>query len=132
MQEIYVQGALKPAGHYAPAVTMGDYIFISGQLPIDPLTGEKCGRTLAEQAKKVFENFSAVLDAAGVSKDQVVKTTLFIPDVAFWKDINGLYAMYFGDHHPSRSIVPTRELHHGCLLEMEGIACKSTGSKEKV
>ncbi|MFC2116069.1 RidA family protein, partial [Bacteroidota bacterium] len=94
----------------------------SGQLPIDPLTGEKNAGPIEEQTMQVLKNISAVLDASGSSLDQVLKVTIFISDISLWGKVNEVYAEVFGDHRPARAVVPCRDLHFGFNLEVEAIA----------
>jgi 2-iminobutanoate/2-iminopropanoate deaminase len=116
-------GALPPGGHYTPAVASGGLVFTSGQLPILP----DGSRALAEagfeaQARQTFANLLAVLAAAGCGPKDVLKTTIFLSDIADWPACNTLYAEIFGDHRPARSIVPVAPLHFGYRIEMEAIA----------
>ncbi|CAM5208208.1 2-iminobutanoate/2-iminopropanoate deaminase OS=Ureibacillus acetophenoni OX=614649 GN=SAMN05877842_11496 PE=3 SV=1 [Ureibacillus acetophenoni] len=122
MKFISIPGAKPNAGHYSAATRKGDFLFISGQLPINPLTGEKCEGDIVAQTKQVFSNLDLVLEAAGTSKEEVMKVTVFISDISLWDRVNELYRQYFGDHKPARSIVPTKELHFGFQIELEAIA----------
>lgn len=122
MERILVPGALPPKGHYSPAVRDGDHIYVSGQLPIDQVTGEHCSGTIKEQARLALDNFNNVLKAAGAQKSDVVKMVVFITDIALWDEVNEIYSEFFGDHYPARSIVPTGPLHYGFKIEIEGIA----------
>lgn len=124
MKYISINGAKPNAGHYSPAVQKGNLIFISGQLPVDLFTGEKCQGDITAQTKQVFANLDHVLEAAGANKEDIMKTTVFIADISLWDTVNSLYKQYFGDHKPARSIVPTNELHHGFAIELEAIAYK--------
>jgi 2-iminobutanoate/2-iminopropanoate deaminase len=95
---------------------------VAGQLPIDPRTGELVSGGMEEQALQALRNLEAVVKAAGGSRKDVVKVTVYIPDIAQWGTVNRIYSKFFGDHKPARSVVPTRELHFGALLEVEAIA----------
>ena len=124
MQFIFIDGAKQPVGHYTPATQAGDTIYISGQLPINPYTGEKCNGGIKEQTLQVLQNLAALLQAAGANKNQVIKTTVYVADISLWGEVNSVYADYFGDHKPARTIVPTKDLHYGFLIEIDAIAYK--------
>jgi 2-iminobutanoate/2-iminopropanoate deaminase len=124
MQLISIDGAKQPAGHYSPATQAGSLICISGQLPINPYTGEKCTGGIKEQTQQVLQNIDAVLQGAGATKNDVMKTTVYVSDISLWDEVNAVYAGYFGSHRPARTIVPTRDLHYGFLIEIEAIAYK--------
>lgn len=122
MKSIFTTNAPTPAGHYSQAIVHNDLVFVSGILPITP-DGQKLSEAdLSTQAQQVFANLKAILETAGTSPDKVIKTTIFITDVSFWGAINALYAEFFGEHRPARSIVPIKDLHYGLLLELEAIA----------
>jgi 2-iminobutanoate/2-iminopropanoate deaminase len=97
-------------------------VYVSGQLPIEPQTGEKILDSIEAQTEQVMKNLKAILEAAGSSLSQVIKTTVYIADIQLWDRVNQVYARYFGEHRPARSVVPTRSLHHGFLIEMEAMA----------
>jgi len=122
MQIVFTPRAPKPAGHYAQAVIHGDLVYVSGQLAIDPQTGEKRIGSIEEQTELVLRNISAILKAANSGMDQVLKTTVYIADIALWERVNRVYADFFGEHRPARAVVPTRELHFGFQVEIEAIA----------
>lgn len=122
METIYVKNTLPVKGHYSPAIRDGDLLYISGQLPINQLTGEHCGGDIQDQAKQIFENFNNLLIAAGTQKNQVLKVVIYITDIQEWDLVNAAYEIFFGDHYPARSIVPVKPLHYGFKMEMEGIA----------
>ncbi len=123
MEFVEGKNIVPPAGHYSPAVKMGNIMWVSGQLPIHPKTGCIAEGGLEGQAKQVFANLEAILECAGMKKEDVMKTTVYIPDISLWGEINELYAEFFGSHKPSRSVVPTGNLHLGALLEMEAFVC---------
>lgn len=113
-----------PAGHYAQATIWNDLIFVSGQLPIHPVTKEKITGPIAEQTRQVLENVKAVVEAAGSDLTHVLKTTVYIADISLWDQVNAIYAAFFGEHKPARSVVPTKELHYGFLIEIEAVAVR--------
>ena len=125
MIEISTQNAPRPGGHYSQAIVHDNVVYVSGQLPIDPQSGQRGVGSIEEQTEQALKNLSAILQAAGSDVDQVVKTTVYVSDIALWDRVNAVYARFFGDHRPARAVVPTRELHFGCQVEIEAIAVVS-------
>lgn len=113
-----------PAGHYSQATEFNNLIFVSGQLAIDPATGEKKLGTIAEQTLLALENVKAIVEAAGRSLDSILKMTIYVSDISLWGQVNEVYSQFFGAHKPARAVVPSRELHYGFLIEIEAIAAK--------
>lgn len=109
-------------GPYSQGIVAGGMLFASGQVPINPATGELAGETIEEQAKQVFENLSQVLVASGAWFNDVVKTTVFLTDLANFGTVNEIYAEYFHNSYPARSCVQVGALPKGSLLEVELIA----------
>lgn len=122
MKLIQTHRAPTPAGHYSQAVVHNGTIYVAGQLPIDPETGEKVLGSIEEQTEQVLKNVAAILEAAGSGLDRVLKVTIYVSDIALWGGVNAVYAKFFGDHRPARAVVPTRELHHGFLIEADAVA----------
>lgn len=122
MQTVFTPNAPTPAGHYSQAIVHNGLVFISGILPITPEGKKLSEADLTTQTLQVFANLKAILEAAGTSPSKVLKTTIFITDVSLWGAVNALYAEFFGEHRPARSIVPIKDLHYGLLLELEAIA----------
>ena len=122
MEKIFIEGAKVPAGHYSPGVKTGNMIYVSGQLPIDPFTGEKSTGDIKEQTLRTLDNVRLVLESAGSCLEKIVKANIYIPDVAMWDEVNAVFKGYFGEHKPARVIIPTRELHYGLLIEIDAIA----------
>ena len=114
--------APQPAGHYSQAIVHGDTVYVSGQLPIDPRTGEKRTGAIEEQTRQALENVAAILKAAGSDLRRTVKVTVYISDMSLWPRVNAVYAEFFGAHRPARAVVPTRELHFGFQVEIEAVA----------
>lgn len=125
MIEISTPDAPGPAGHYSQAIVHGGMVYVSGQLPIDPRTGEKRVGSIEEQTEQALQNLAAILRAAGSDLDQVVKTTVYISDIQLWGRVNAVYSRFFGKHRPARAVVPTRELHFGFQIEIEAVAVVS-------
>lgn len=122
MDIIFTENAPAPAGHYSQALLHNGLIFVSGQLPLDPLTLQVPEGGIAPQARQVIANIKAILERAGSGLDKVLKSTIYIPDSSYWPDINRIYAECFGDHRPARAVIPCGDLHYGVLIEMEVIA----------
>ena len=119
---ISTSGAPAAIGPYSQGWTVGDLIFVSGQIPADPATGE-IPQGIAAQAERSCRNVAAVLEAAGASLEHVVKTTCFLADMKDFAAFNEVYARYFACK-PARSCVAARELPKGALCEIEAIAVK--------
>ena len=122
MKVISTPNAPKPAGHYSQAIVHNNLVYVSGQLPIDPTSGEKRIGSIEEQTEQALKNLSEILEAAGSSLNQVIKTTVYISDIELWDRVNAVYARFFGEHRPARAVVPTRNLHFGFQIEIEAIA----------
>jgi 2-iminobutanoate/2-iminopropanoate deaminase len=103
----------------------GGFIFTAGQLALDPASGKMVGETIEEQTRRVLENLKAVLEAAGSGMHKVVKTTVFITDLAHFARMNAVYTEYFAAPYPARSTVPTAALPLGGLVEIECVALAS-------
>ena len=122
MDTITTGDAPAPAGHYSQAVVHEGLVFVSGQLPLDPAPRAPNHGEGEEQVALALRNLAAILDAAGSGIDKVLRTTVYVSDIALWGRVNAAYAAFFGEHRPARSVVPTRELHFGCLVEIDAIA----------
>ncbi len=118
----FVEGLTSKGGHYSPGVIAGGMLYISGQLPIDPGTGKIAEGGIREQTKQALANVGRVLEAAGCRREDVVMCRVYISDMGNWDAVNEVYAEFFGAHKPARAVVPTRELHHGALVEIEATA----------
>jgi 2-iminobutanoate/2-iminopropanoate deaminase len=100
-------------------------VYVAGQLPVDPQTGEKRVGSIEEQTELALTNLAAILKAADSDLNQVVKTTVYVSDIELWGRVNEVYSKFFGEHRPARAVVPTRELHFGFQIEIEAIAAVS-------
>ncbi len=121
MKKISTEKAPAAIGPYSQAIVVGDFLFTSGQIPLNPQTGEMVGTTIEEQAEQVMKNLAAVLEAAGTSFDNAVKTTCFLAEMADFAVFNAVYAKYFTSR-PARSCVAVKTLPKGALVEVEVIA----------
>lgn len=123
MKEIIsTENAPSAIGPYSQAVKTGNMVFVSGQIPIDPATGEFVSNEVAEQTDQVLKNLSAVLEAAGSSLNNVVKTTVFLADMNDFAAMNEIYAEYFSDNKPARATVQAARLPRDARVEIECIA----------
>ena len=121
MNKISTDKAPAAIGPYSQAVTVGELVFTSGQIPIDPASGSITAEGITAQAEQVMKNLGAVLEAAGASFDSAVKTTCFLADMADFSAFNEVYARYFTGN-PARSCVAVKTLPRGVLVEVEVIA----------
>lgn len=108
-------------GPYSQAVMTGNLLFTSGQLPIDPATGKMVEGTVADRAHQAIKNLSAVIEAAGGSLEDVVKTTVFLADIGDFQEVNGVYAEYFSSPFPARSAFQVAALPLGADIEIEAV-----------
>lgn len=116
--------APKAVGPYSQAVWAGDTLYISGQIPLDPATGNMVGATTAEQTAQVFKNIGAILKAAGLGFGQVVKMTVLLTDMKDFAAMNDVYAKHFTGDFPARAAYQVVALPKGALVEIETIAYK--------
>lgn len=114
--------APRAIGPYSQAVRAGNMIFASGQIPIDPATGEFVPGGIAEQTEQVLKNLTAVFAAAGVGLDQIVKTTVFLVDMDDFTAMNEVYGKFFGEAPPARATVQAARLPRDARVEIEAIA----------
>lgn len=122
MKSVKTDKAPVPGGHYSQAMVHNGLVYVSGQLPVDPETGEKQTGSIEDQTRLVLNNLSAILEASGSSLNQVLKVNVYISDISLWGKVNEVYAELFGDHRPARAIVPTRDLHFGFKIEVDAVA----------
>jgi len=122
MKVIFTEKAPRPAGHYSQAIIHNDTVYVCGQLPIEPETGEKKTGPIEEQAEQALQNIAGILQAAGSDVNHVLKVTVFIADMSLWERFNAVYARFFGEHRPARTVVPAPNLHYGFQVEIDAIA----------
>jgi 2-iminobutanoate/2-iminopropanoate deaminase len=121
--------APRPIGPYTQAMRAGDFVFISGQIAIDPETGKITGTNAAEQAAQCLKNIRAILTAAGLGGGHVVKTTIFLANMADFPKVNEVYGEFFHEDPPARSTVQVARLPMDALVEIEAIAMRRPGQK---
>ncbi len=121
---VYTQRAPEPVGPYSQAVFLGDILFCSGQIPLDAASGEVFTGDIQEQTRRVMANIKEVLAAAELDFSHIVKTTIFLTDMADFARVNEVYATYFKDAPPARSTVQVSALPKGVNVEIEVIAAR--------
>jgi 2-iminobutanoate/2-iminopropanoate deaminase len=109
-------------GPYSQAIKVGNLVFTSGQIPIDPATGNFVEGGIKEQTRQSLSNVKAILEEAGLTMANVVKTTVFMADMADFADMNAVYAEFFAEPYPARSAVAVKTLPKGALVEIEVVA----------
>jgi 2-iminobutanoate/2-iminopropanoate deaminase len=114
-----------PKGHYSPGIVAGGLVYVSGQLPMDPATGQVVDGGIEAQTERALRNVELVLKAAGSSLDRVAQMTIYISDGELWGAVNATYARVMGAHRPARAVVPVSPLHYGALIEIQAIALAS-------
>lgn len=122
MRAIQPENGLSAVGPYSPAVRIGDWVFCSGQIPLDPKTGELVKGSVREQTRQCLENLKSVLAGAGLELKHVVKTTVFLTDLSEFGLMNEVYAQYFKEPYPARSTIQVAALPKGALVEIEAVA----------
>lgn len=121
---VFTEKAPKPIGPYSQAIMYGNFIFLSGQIPIDPETGEIVKGDIAEQTRQVLNNIRNILRAVGSDLDKIVKVTVFLKDLSLFNRFNEIYGEYFNKIAPARTTVEVSNLPKGVLLEIDAIAVK--------
>jgi 2-iminobutanoate/2-iminopropanoate deaminase len=122
MEFVSTDQAPAAIGPYSQAVQAGTLVFTAGQIALDPSTMEMVGEDVTSQTERVLQNLGAVLSAAGCSFANVVKTTVYLADMADFAAMNDVYARYFGDHRPARAAVQAAALPKGGLVEIDAVA----------
>ena len=125
MKQIISENAPAAIGPYSQAVEVGGFVYASGQLPIDPATGIFPEGGIKEQTRQSLLNVSAILEAAGLSLSNVVKTTVYLADMGDFTDMNAVYSEFFKAPYPARSAVAVKALPKGAMVEIEVIAARS-------
>jgi 2-iminobutanoate/2-iminopropanoate deaminase len=121
-QAISPAGAPKPIGPYSAALKAGQFLFISGQVPFDPATGQMIEGDIAAQTARVLENIGALLAAAGLTHADIVRTTVFLADMNDFKTMNEAYGRFFSEPYPARSTVQAARLPRDARIEIDAIA----------
>ncbi len=124
-QIINTEKAPAPIGPYNQAVKAGDLIFVSGQIAIVPATGELVSSSITEEAHQVMANLKAILDEAKITFEHIVKTTIFLSDMALFAEVNAVYGSYFNGDYPARETVAVKGLPKGVNVEISVVATVS-------
>lgn len=111
-----------PAGHYSHVCVAGNFIMISGQLPVDPQGKPLNNHCFEDQANQVLANLESCLQTAGVDKNSLVQVRIYVTDIQQWPLFNKIYAQWIGDHRPARAVAGVAELHYGVAVEVEAMA----------
>ena len=121
---IHTEAAPQAIGPYSQAVIAGELVFVSGQIALDPASGQLVAGDFRAEAERVLANVDAVLAAAGCDRTSVVKATVFLTDLSLFAALNEVYARFFGDHRPARAVVGVSALPRGARIEMEAVALR--------
>ena len=124
MKAISTTKAPGAIGPYSQGIQVGEFIYTSGQIPIDPATGTFAEGGIKEQTRQSLKNIKAILEEAGSSMDKVVKTTVFLADMNDFADMNSVYAEFFSEPYPARSAVAVKTLPKNALIEIEIVATR--------
>ena len=124
MKAISTTKAPGAIGPYSQGIQVGEFIYTSGQIPIDPATGTFAEGGIKEQTRQSLQNIKAILEKAGSSMDKVIKTTVFLADMNDFADMNSVYAEFFSEPYPARSAVAVKTLPKNALVEIEVVATK--------
>jgi 2-iminobutanoate/2-iminopropanoate deaminase len=120
-ETVTADGAPEAIGPYSHAVRAGELLFCSGQIPLDPVSGELVGATPAEQARRCLENLAAVCEAAGTSLSRAVRLTVFMTDLGAFAEVNDVYAGFFDEDPPARAAVGVSQLPRGSYVEIDAV-----------
>jgi len=120
----------RPVGPYSPALRVGEFLFVSGQVPIDPASGQMVAGDIAGQTRRVLDNVGALLRAAGLSFSDVVRTTVFLADMNDFTAMNDVYSSFFSEPYPARSTVQAARLPRDARIEIDAIAVSGGGERK--
>lgn len=126
IEYIQTPDAPAPAGHYSQAIVYNGIVYVSGQLSIDPRTGERLLGSIDSQTRQVLTNIEAILKASNSDLSRVLKMTVYVADIESWGAVNIVYTEFMGNHRPARAVVPTSSLHYGFQIEIEAVAAVNT------
>ena len=124
-QSVNIPNAPAPIGPYSPAIIAGNQLFVSGQIPLNPLDGTFKNETIEEATKQVMENLKSIILAAGFTMNEVVKCSIFLKDLNNFSAVNQVYASYFGETPPARETVEISRLPMDAIVEISCIAIKA-------
>ena len=124
METVQTPDAPRPAGHYSHGIVHEGIVYVSGQLPLNPVTGEVVGNNADAQTEQTLRNVEAILRAAGSGLDRLLSVTIYVTGRRHWEDVDRACARLLGDHRPARAVIPVLELKPGCLVEIQAVAAK--------
>lgn len=124
MKKIDTPNAPKAIGPYSQGIMSGDTLYVSGQIPFNPKTMKAAGDDIQSQTKQSLMNILAIVEEAGLKKENIVKCGVFMKDLSMFSDMNSVYQSFFGDHKPARFAVEVARLPKDALIEIDAIACK--------
>ena len=127
IERIIPAGGASPRGHYTPAMRAGDFVYVSGQGPIDPVTDKLASGDVEFQTRLTLSNMQRILEAAGVGITDVVKCSVFLRDISEFHNMNRAYAAFFGDHKPARTTIEAKFHQAEMLVEIDCVAYKPRG-----
>ena len=127
IERIIPAGGASPRGHYTPAMRAGDFVYVSGQGPIDPVTDKLAVGDVEFQTQLTLSNVRRILEAAGVGVTDVVKCSVFLRDISEFHNMNRAYAAFFGDHKPARTTIEAKFHQAEMLVEIDCVAYKPRG-----
>ncbi len=124
MKALHTESAPAAIGPYSQAIEVNGFVFASGQIPVDPATGEFVEGGIKEQTRQALANAARIMEEAGIDLSHVVKTTVFLADMADFAAMNEVYSTFFKEPYPARSAVAVKALPKGALVEVECVAAK--------
>ena len=127
IERIYPEGGATPRGHYTPGIRAGDFIYVSGQGPIDPVTDVLVVTDVETQTRITLENVERILQAAGAAKTDIVKVSVFLKHIDDFQAMNRVYATFFGEHKPTRTTIESKFHKSEMLVEVDCVAYKPRG-----
>lgn len=122
MKEVTIQVKGVNKGHYVPGMISNGMLYISGQLSLDLDTRKVVDGGIREHMKQALSNVEKVLEAAGLTRNDVVQCRVYVAGINNWDDVNDEYSKFFAEHKPARIIISAKEIHFGCLVEIEAVA----------
>jgi 2-iminobutanoate/2-iminopropanoate deaminase len=122
MEKVQIENAPAPKGHYSPAIIHNGLVYVSGQLPRNPVSGEVETGVIEAQTELALRNVEDILHAAGSDLNHVLQMTIYVSEMELWDKVNETYARILGEHKPARAIVPVKDLHFGTKIEIQAIA----------
>jgi len=121
---VETDAAPRAIGPYSQGVLAGDLLFVSGQIPLDPISGELVAGEFRAEFERVLANVDGVVRAAGCDRRRIVRCTVYVTDLGLFAELNEIYAAFFGDHRPARAVVEVAALPRGARVEMEAVAVR--------